>query len=294
MRFLEVAYMNADIKIIDTDKIIEAVAELCIESNIHLCEDIHKALLVSQELETSPQAKTALDLILKNADAAKKEQLPICQDTGMAVVFVKIGSNIHINGDINDAINEGVRQGYRQGYLRNSIVNDPIKRINTKDNTPAVIYYEFIPGDELIITVAPKGFGSENMSGIRMLTPSDGIEGVNKFVLETVQKAGSNPCPPIIVGVGIGGTMEKAALLSKQALLRKVGSVNTDSFWAKIESDLLTKINELNIGAAGFGGKTTALGVHILTYPTHIAGLPVAVNIGCHVTRHKTIVLSGQ
>jgi len=209
----------------------------------------------------------------------------------MAVVFISIGRNVHINGDIDEAINEGIRRGYREGYCRNSVVRDPINRINTGDNTPAVIHYDFMPGDKLHITVAPKGFGSENMSGIRMLNPADGLEGAEEFFVETVRSAGSNPCPPIIVGVGIGGTMEKAALMSKQALLREIGIVHPDPFWAEVEASLLTRINELGIGPAGFGGKTTALGVHILTYPTHIAGLPVAVNIGCHATRHRTVII---
>ena len=278
-------------RFIDAEKITEAVAGLCIKANICVGGDIVAALSAAKKNETSPIALDTLDVLLNNAETAEQEKLPICQDTGMVVVFVSIGSNVHITGDIEKAINEGVRQGYRDGYLRNSVVRDPIKRINTNDNTPAVIYYSFEQGDELRITVAPKGFGSENMSRINMLNPSDGIEGLIEFVVDTIQNAGPNPCPPVIVGVGIGGTMEKAALMSKQALLRQIGSVHPDSFWADIEAQLLERINGLGIGPAGFGGKTTALGVHILTYPTHIAGMPVAVNVGCHVTRHMTEVL---
>ncbi|MCL2213508.1 MAG: fumarate hydratase, partial [Oscillospiraceae bacterium] len=199
--------------------------------------------------------------------------------------------NIHVDGNLTQAINQGVRKGYREGYFRNSVVSDPISRINTGDNTPAVIHYDVVPGDSLRITVAPKGFGSENMSRIGMLVPSDGINGVMDFVVEAVKSAGANPCPPIIVGIGVGGTMEKAALLSKQALLREVGSLHPDPYWAEVEVELHSRINRLGIGPAGYGGQTTALGVHIMTYPTHIAGLPVAVNIGCHVTRHRTVVI---
>jgi fumarate hydratase subunit alpha len=209
----------------------------------------------------------------------------------MAVVFVSFGSDVHVEGDINDAINEGVRQGYREGFCRNSVVRDPVNRVNTGDNTPAVIYYDFSAESGLRITVAPKGFGSENMSAVRMLNPSDGLEGAEDFIVETVRSAGPNPCPPVIVGVGIGGTMEKAALMSKQALIREPGRSNPDPFWADVEVRLLARINTLGIGPAGFGGRTTALGVHIVTYPTHIAGLPVAVNIGCHATRHETAIL---
>jgi len=283
--------MLEKIRIIETEDIIKSVAALCVKANTCVSGDIRTALKAAQKIETQPLAVSALDTILKNADVAERENLPVCQDTGMAVVFVEVGSNIHINGDMTEAINEGVRIGYRDGFFRNSVVRDPIDRVNTGDNTPAVIYYDFVPGSELRITVVPKGFGSENMSGIRMLNPSDGIEGIVDFVLETVQNAGACPCPPIIVGVGIGGTMDKAALLSKQALLRDVGSKHEDSFWAEVESKLMDRINSLGIGPAGFGGQTTALGVHILIYPTHIAGLPVAVNIGCHVTRHQTAVI---
>ncbi|MCL2088320.1 MAG: fumarate hydratase [Oscillospiraceae bacterium] len=278
-------------RIVEAIDITQAVAELCIKANTCVGEDIYNALDRSRQDEALPNAKWALDTILENAVIAKRENLPICQDTGMAVVFVGIGSDIHVNGDINQAINQGVRQGYRDGYFRNSVVQDPIDRINTNDNTPAVIHYDFVPGDRLSITVAPKGFGSENMSGVSMLKPSDGAEGIKEFVVKTIESAGASPCPPIIAGVGIGGTMEKAAILAKQALLRDVGSVNADPYWAEFESELLAHINALSIGPAGFGGKTTALALHILTYPTHIAGLPVAVNIGCHANRHQTVEL---
>ena len=278
-------------RLINADLIAKTVAELCIKANLYIGEDIQAALCAARPREASPLALAALDMILKNAEVAARERLPICQDTGMAVVFVSIGANVHVEGDINEAINEGVRRGYKEGCFRNSVVQDPINRINTGDNTPAVIYYDFVPGGDLTITVAPKGFGSENMSAVRMLNPSDGISGVEDFIVETVKSAGANPCPPIIVGAGVGGTMDKAALLSKKALLRKVGSANPDSFWAEVEARLLERINALDIGPAGFSGKTTALGVHISAYPTHIAGLPVAVNIGCHVTRHKTATL---
>jgi len=276
---------------IEPSQIIEAVAKLCIESNTCIGVDIRAALVKASVEEPASLPKSALDMLIKNADIAQREKLPTCQDTGMTVVFVSVGADVHVNGVLSDAINEGVRQGYRDGYFRNSVVADPINRINTGDNTPAVIHYDFVQGNKLQITVAPKGFGSENMSRLRMLKPSDGLKGVKDFVVETVRNAGANPCPPIILGVGIGGTMEKAALLAKQALLRDVDKSNPDPFWAEVEQRLLKRINALGIGAAGYGGKTTALGVHILTYPTHIAGLPVAVNIGCHATRHKGVCL---
>jgi len=278
-------------RLIETAQITDAVAKLCVCANVKIGADIRRALENARDTETLPIAHSVLDTLLKNADIAECENLPICQDTGMAVVFVTIGNEIHVSGDIEAAINEGVRRGYCEGYFRNSVVRDPIDRKNTGDNTPAVIHYEFVTGSNLTITVAPKGFGSENMSAIRMLNPADGIDGVMDFVVETVRIAGANPCPPIVVGVGVGGTMEKAALLAKKALLRDVDSASEELFWAEIESHLLERINALDIGAAGYGGKTTALGVNILAYPTHIAGLPVAVNIGCHVTRHKAVVL---
>jgi fumarate hydratase subunit alpha len=233
-----------------------------------------------------------LDKIIINSDIASKENMPMCQDTGMAVIFVELGQDVHIvGGSLKEAINEGIRQGYSEGYLRKSVVKDPLTRVNTGDNTPAVIHIDIVDGEELKITIAPKGFGSENMSRIKMLKPSDGVEGVKEFVLETVKIAGPNPCPPIIVGVGIGGTFEKAAELSKKALLRSIEERNNDTYYSDLEDELITKINKLGIGPQGFGGKTTALGVNIETYPTHIAGLPVAVNISCHATRHAEIVL---
>ena len=267
--------------------IVDLTAKLCIEANYYLNDDIKKALTDSLAHEESPVGKSTLATMLENVDIAKNEQMPICQDTGMTVVFCEIGMDVHItDGDLTDAINEGVRKGYEKGYLRKSVVKDPINRINSGDNTPAVIHYSIVQGERVKITVAPKGFGSENMSALTMLTPADGIEGVKKFIVTTISNGGGNPCPPIIVGAGIGGTMEKCALLAKQALLRPLGSVHPDPFWQGIEADLLTEINNLGIGPAGFGGITTALGVHIETFGTHIAGLPVAVNIGCHVTRH--------
>lgn len=280
--------MPDKIRIINPEQITSTVAELCVKANVEIGADISAALEKARAVETLPLARGVIDTLLENAEAASSEKLPICQDTGMAVVFVSIGQSAHVEGDVEEAINEGVRRGYREGYCRNSIVRDPIDRVNTGDNTPAVVYYDFIPGDSIRITVAPKGFGSENMSRLRMLNPSDGLDGVEDFIVETALIAGANPCPPIIVGVGIGGTMDKAALLAKRALLRDVGSAHPDPFWAEAEARLTARINELDIGPSGFGGCTTTLGVHILTFPTHIAGLPVAVNIGCHATRHKT------
>lgn len=272
--------------------ITKAVKELCISSNYYLGEDLRNTIEKAKNEESWPIAKDILDKILINADIAKKENVPMCQDTGMACVFVDLGQEVHIAGGLlEDAINEGVRQGYEEGYLRKSVVKDPINRVNTKDNTPAVIYYNIVPGDKVKIVVAPKGFGSENMSALKMLKPSDGIEGVKDFILETVKKAGPNPCPPIVVGVGIGGTFDKAANLAKRALIRKVDSKNGDPFYAALEEEMLEKINRLGIGPQGFGGKTTALSVNIEVYPTHIAGLPVAVNINCHATRHAEIEL---
>ena len=278
-------------RIIDPVKITSAVSELCVSANIYLGRDMRTAIENAHGQESTPLAQSVLSTLLENLDIAEREKIPICQDTGMAVVFVSIGNKVYVDGDIESAINEGVRQGYRLLYGRNSIVECPIRRKNTGDNTPAVIHYSFVAGDAITITVAPKGFGSENMGGIKMLNPSDGLEGVEDFVVDTVRLAGSNPCPPIVVGVGVGGTMEKAALIAKGALLRDIGDVNPDPFWADVEMRLLDKINKLNIGPAGFGGKTTALGVFVETYPTHIAGLPVAVNINCHVARHKAVTL---
>ncbi|MDO4744258.1 MAG: fumarate hydratase [Clostridia bacterium] len=277
---------------IAADEITSLVADMCIKSNCLLNEDIESAIKDGLTAETNPLAADILESILKNAEIAGRDMVPICQDTGMAVFFLKLGQDVHItNGNLYDAINSGVRKGYESGYLRKSVVSDPLRRKNTGDNTPAIIHTEIVPGDTLEITIAPKGFGSENMSAVKMLKPSDGLGGVIDFVTETVRKASGNPCPPIVVGVGIGGTMEKAALLSKQALLRDIRECNPDEFYAQLEADLLEKINSLDIGPQGYGGKTTALGVNIETFPTHIAGLPVAVNISCHVTRHLTITI---
>jgi len=271
---------------INVNSIIDLVQKLCVDANCNLNRDIEVALNACLTGEESALAKDVIGTILENAKIAREEQAPICQDTGMAVVFIELGTGVHICGDLEEAINEGVRRGYEKGYLRKSVVRDPIDRVNTKDNTPVVIHYSINSGDELKIIVAPKGAGSENMSALKMLKPSDGIEGIKNFVIDTVSRAGPNPCPPILVGVGIGGTMEKCAILSKKALLRPVGSRNADDFWDGVEKELLVKINGLDIGPAGFGGRTTALCVNIETFPTHIAELPVAVNIGCHVTRH--------
>ena len=279
-------------KEIHTDAIINLIEKLCIEANCRLNRDIEEALSGSLASEESPVGKNVIETMLQNAKIARDEEAPICQDTGMAVVFFEAGTDVHISGgDPEEAINEGVRRGYGKGYLRKSVVKDPIDRVNTGDNTPAVIHYTLTSGDRIKITLAPKGFGSENMSALKMLTPADGVEGVKKFVLDTVSNAGGNPCPPIIVGVGVGGTMEKCAIMSKKALLRPVGEGNKNEFWNTVEKELLEKINALGIGPAGFGGRTTALGVNIETFPTHIAGLPVAVNIGCHVTRHAGGIL---
>lgn len=267
--------------------ITKLVKELCINSNYYISKDVQGKIEEAAKKESWPMAKDILDKILKNIDIARNENLPACQDTGMACVFIEIGQEVHIiGGDLGNAIHEGVRQGYQEGYLRKSVVGDPLERINTKDNTPAVIYYDIVPGGKLGITVAPKGFGSENMSQIKMLKPSDGIEGVKEFVLEVVKEAGPNPCPPVVVGVGIGGTFDKAAYLAKKALIRPLTEKNSNPFYADLEEELLDSINKLGIGPQGFGGRTTALKVNIETYPTHIAGLPVAVNINCHVTRH--------
>ena len=271
--------------------ITETVKRLCIEANCHLPQDMKNCIRSSLDLETWPGAREILERIVENYEIADGENQPICQDTGVACVFLKIGQEVHIDGDVNEAVHEGVRQGYGEGFLRKSVVRDPLDRVNTGDNTPAFIYYELVPGDKVEITVAPKGFGSENMSRIKMLRPSDGVEGVVDFVVQTVEEAGPNPCPPIVVGVGIGGTFDKAALLAKMALLRPADEANENPFYAELERELLEKINALGIGPQGLGGRTTALAVNVETMPTHIAGLPVAVNINCHVTRHQKEVL---
>lgn len=277
---------------VDVKLVTEAVAKLSKDANYFLNDDIMSTFKKGREEEELEIAQDILDILIENAEIAKNEEVPMCQDTGMAVVFLEIGQDVHFTGGyLYDAINEGVREGYTEGYLRKSVVKDPINRVNTNDNTPAVIHTQIVPGDKVRIIVAPKGFGSENMSRLIMLKPSDGIEGVKDFIIETVKIADSNPCPPIIVGVGVGGTMEQAALLSKVALLREVGTENTDEFWNDIEKEMLTKVNDLNIGPSGFGGKNTAMAVHIEPYPTHIAGLPLAINIGCHATRHAEMVI---
>lgn len=277
---------------ISVDIICEAVEKLFMDSNYNLCPDIRNKLNEYKEIEVSQIGKEILDKIIENADIAAKKQVAICQDTGMSVVFLEVGQEVcFTGGDINEAINSGVRKAYKEGYLRKSVVSDPIIRKNTGDNTPAVIYYDIVPGDKVKLQIMPKGFGSENMSRIKMLKPSDGVEGIIEFVLDTVVSAGSNPCPPIIVGVGIGGTFEKAAIMAKKALLRPIDKENADISYRRLEKELLFRINNLGIGPQGMGGITTALGVNIEAYATHIAGLPVAVNITCHASRHMEIVI---
>lgn len=277
---------------IDVKIIIENIKQMCIEATHFLTDDVKDVLAQSIDREESELGKQILTQLTKNLEIAGKDMIPICQDTGMAVVFVKVGQEVHINGgSLTDAINEGVRQGYTEGYLRKSVVNDPIIRENTKDNTPAVIHYEIVPGDAIDITVAPKGFGSENMSRVFMLKPADGIEGVKNAILTAVKDAGPNACPPMVVGVGIGGTFEKCALLAKKALTRNLNEPSAVPYVAELEKEMLEKINGLGIGPAGLGGKITAFAVNIETYPTHIAGLPVAVNICCHVNRHSHRVI---
>ena len=277
---------------ISTGEIIKNVKEMCIEANLTLTEDVKGRLYQAEVEERKDLGKQILGQLKENLQIAEDKSIPICQDTGMAVVFVKIGQEVHIQGgSLEEAVNEGIRQGYVEGYLRKSVVGDPIDRVNTQDNTPGVIHYEIVPGSELEITVAPKGFGSENMSRVVMLKPADGIQGVKDVILETVKLAGPNACPPVVVGVGIGGTFEKCALLAKKALIRELGSHNAIPYVRELEEEMLTKINELGIGPAGLGGAITALGINIETYPTHIAGLPVAVNMCCHVNRHKTRVI---
>jgi len=270
----------------------KAVRKLCIDANYYIGDDIKEALVKAKKEEPYKIAEDVLGKIIINADIAFNEDMPMCQDTGMACVFLEVGQDVHfVGGSLEDAINEGVRKGYEEGYLRKSVVKDPIDRVNTKDNTPAIIYYDIVEGDKVKITVAPKGFGSENMSRIGMLKPSDGLEGVKNFIIETVKIAGPNPCPPMVIGVGIGGTFDKAAYLAKKALIRPINIRNNNKFYKELEGELLDAVNKLGIGPQGFGGKTTALGLNIETYPTHIAGLPVAVNISCHATRHKEIIL---
>ena len=277
---------------VSTEEITKNIKEMCIEANYTLSDDVKNKIINSAAVEESEIGKKILNQLEENMNIADSDNIPICQDTGMAVIFIKIGQDVHITGgNLEDAINQGVREGYIEGYLRKSVVKDPIIRENTKDNTPAVIHYEIIPGDKIEITVAPKGFGSENMSRVCMLKPADGIEGVKNAVIETVKLADPNACPPVVVGVGVGGTFEKCALLAKKALTRDIDSENSIEYVAELEKELLNEINKLNIGPGGLGGNVTALGVNIETYPTHIAGLPVAVNMCCHVNRHKKRVI---
>ena len=277
---------------IDVKLIKSKIKDLCIETNIYLPSDITSGLNKCLKTEDGDLAKDILGDIIKNYTLAENRKIPVCQDTGIACVFLEIGQDVHfVGGDLNEAVNDGVREGYKQGYLRKSVVSDPVLRGNTGDNTPAMLYTEIVSGDKVKITVAPKGFGSENMSQIKMLKPSDGVEGIKNFVLQVIEEAGPNPCPPMVVGVGIGGTFDKCALLAKKALLRPIDTENLAPFYADLEKELLEKINKTGIGPQGFGGKTTALGVNIETMPTHIAGMPCAVNISCHVTRHKSQVI---
>ena len=278
-------------KIISAAQITQAVAELCIRANRELPPDIERAMRLAEKNEPWPIGADTMSVLCRNIDAARENCLPICQDTGCACVFAELGQDVHIEGDFEAAVNAGVSRGYTEGYLRKSMVQDPLRRGNTGDNTPAAITVRLVPGDSLKLTVAPKGFGSENMSRLAMLKPADGVEGVKHFVLETVKLAGPNPCPPIVLGVGIGGTFDKVAYLAKHALLRPIDEPNPDPFYAALEKELLEEVNALGIGPQGFGGKTTALGLNIETMPTHVAGLPVAVNVSCHVTRRASAVL---
>ncbi len=274
---------------IHTDTITDAVEQMCIKVCHELSDDMSACLFDAYDNESSETGRKILGQLKENLDIARSEMIPICQDTGMVVVFLKVGQDVHITGsDITDAVNEGVRRGYAKGYLRKSVVSDPIERINTNDNTPAVIHYDIVPGDKVSITIAPKGFGSENMSRLFMLKPADGIEGVKNAIITAVKDAGPNACPPMVVGVGIGGTFEKCAIMAKEALTRPAGEHSAIGYVKDLEEEMLDRINELNIGPAGLGGRTTAFAVNINTYPTHIAGLPVAVNICCHVNRHIT------
>lgn len=277
---------------ISVSRITDTVEQLCIDANTQLPDDVKCAIEHCRSCEDGDIAQGVLDKIITNYHIAADENVPICQDTGMACVFLEIGQDVHlVGGDLRQAVDEGVRRGYDKGYLRKSVVADPIRRGNTGDNTPAMLYTEIVPGEQVKITVAPKGFGSENMSAIRMFKPSAGLQGIKDFILETVENAGPNPCPPMVVGVGIGGTFDKAALLAKKALMRPLDVPNADPFYADLEKETLEKVNALGIGPQGFGGKTTAIGLNIETMPTHIAGMPCAININCHVTRHKTEVL---
>ena len=277
---------------IDVKQITDVVERLCIEANTKLPGDVACVIESCRACEDGTIAQGVLDKIIENYQIAREENVPICQDTGMACVFLEIGQDVHlVGGDLRQAVDEGVRRGYTNGYLRKSVVADPVRRGNTGDNTPAMLYTEIVPGENVKITVGPKGFGSENMSAIRMFKPSAGLQGIKDFILETVELAGPNPCPPMVIGVGIGGTFDKAALLAKKAIMRPLDTHHPDPFYAELEEEMLRKVNELGIGPQGFGGKTTAIGLNIETLPTHIAGMPCAININCHVTRHKTEVL---
>lgn len=277
---------------IKQEDIIQAVKTLCIEANYQLPQDVRNAIDQASQTEDGQLAKQTLSILKENAKMAQSLSVPICQDTGMACLFVEIGQDVHVQGSLQDALQEGVRQGYQEGYLRKSVVDDPVfDRINTKDNTPALIHYEIVEGDKLKIIVAPKGFGSENMSQVKMLKPSDGVEGIKDFVLKVVEEAGPNACPPMVIGVGIGGSFDYVTYLAKKAMLRDIGTHHSDLRYQQLEEELLEKINQLGIGPAGYGGKTTALSLNIETYPTHIAGMPVAVSICCHVARHKEVIL---
>lgn len=278
-------------KTVNAQTITETIAHLCIDANRNLPKDVAAVLHQAEENEPFASAKDLLSLLTKNEQIARTTQMPICQDTGMAVVFADVGQDVHIAGDFAEAVNEGVRRGYVEGLLRKSVVGDPLRRVNTGDNTPAVLHTRLVPGDTLTLTVAPKGFGSENMSQLRMLTPASGIDGVKRFVLDTVRAAGANPCPPMVLGIGIGGDFEQVAENAKRALMLPLGTPNPDPFYAQLEEELLEAINQTGIGVQGLGGRTTCLGLHIIAAPTHIAGLPVAVNVSCHVTRHATAVL---
>ena len=277
---------------IKQEDIIQADKTLCIEANYQLPQDVRNAIDQASQIEDGQLAKQTLSILKENAKMAQSLSVPICQDTGMACLFVEIGQDVHVQGSLQDALQEGVRQGYQEGYLRKSVVDDPVfDRINTKDNTPALIHYEIVEGDKLKIIVAPKGFGSENMSQVKMLKPSDGVEGIKDFVLKVVEEAGPNACPPMVIGVGIGGSFDYVTYLAKKAMLRDIGTHHSDLRYQQLEEELLEKINQLGIGPAGYGGKTTALSLNIETYPTHIAGMPVAVSICCHVARHKEVIL---
>lgn len=279
-------------KTIYYETIVKEVKRLCQEANYALPQDVYQALKKAYETEDSLLSKQTLEVLNKNAKIAKETCSPICQDTGMACIFVEIGQDVHVEGSLKEAIFEGVRQGYQEGYLRKSVVDDPMfDRINTKDNTPAIINYDIVEGDQLKIIVAPKGFGSENMSQVKMLKPSDGVQGVKDFVMKVVNDAGPNACPPMVIGVGIGGSFDRVTLLAKKAMLREIGTHHPDQRYHDLEDELLEKINQTGIGPAGYGGRTTALSLNIETYPTHIAGMPVAVSICCHVARHKEVIL---